>query len=84
MRAQFGNTTPRSPGVYGDEPVTTVDFGEDATVEEAFQAMTATDGVVANQATDLPTWVSSDDDGLAQMLGDHYACPVQPYGGDSH
>lgn len=44
---------------------------------DAFAAITAGDGVWANQtlsADATPAWVASDNDSLATLLADHYGC----------
>jgi hypothetical protein len=58
--------------------ITTVQIPDDYTLAEAFQCITAPDGVAHHhfQAGTSPTWVESDSDGLAALLAEHFGCKV--------
>lgn len=43
---------------------------------DAFVTITAGTGVWANQSFAPPAWVESDSPALAQMLAEHYGCPI--------
>jgi len=58
--------------------ITAVHIPDDYTLAEAFQCVTAPDGVWAHhgQPDTKPVWVESDSVGLAALLAEHFGCEV--------
>ena len=72
----MGNIAPR---IGGDTTETTVAVPDTIGLEEALTTLTHADGVWSAHSDAPPGWVSSDDAGLADALGEHYGCAVRPW-----
>jgi hypothetical protein len=62
-----------------DERATVVTFPDETDLLEAFTNVTHPQGAWVHHSDSPPSWVSSDDDMLAQMLARQYGCPVHPW-----
>lgn len=75
---RMGNPAPLDAGKPLAEPsVTTVHLPDSYSDEQMYNAITDPQGVWrAHSAASAPSWVECDDPDVAQMISEHYACPV--------
>lgn len=59
-----------------DPRVCTVEFPEGTPLAEAFTTITARNGLWSYHSDSPASWVESDSPGLAQLLAEHFACPI--------
>ena len=75
---RLGNQAALDAGqpLEGDQ-VTTVHLPDSWSTEQVFNGITDPQGVWrAHSGASAPAWVESDDPDVAQMISEHYACPV--------
>lgn len=77
MIALFGNVAPLD-GDTSYERITTVEFPELHSVEDAVRDVIDPQGVWVAQSAAPPSWVASDSPELEAALAAHFDCPTRP------
>lgn len=81
MIAQFGNVAClHSPDVPGDR-VTTFEFPDGHTVEQAFVDVTDESGAWVAHSAAAPSWVACSNPDLEALFASHYDAPIMPVAG---
>jgi len=83
-RIIFGNSAPHEKSVDGEsfDPIDIQDASTTVVVPEGVgiaDALVAVVDLWPSHSSAPPEWVSSSSQSLADLLGEHFGCPVHPY-----